>query len=244
MFLELFVFIVILFFIAVIFYKQSTDHFEILQLEAERISELPDLYEDKSPIVIRGFQMPNLGTYSELQKRPHILQMAVAPKTSLQALLTDQKRLQNFILNPETAKFLAKETGLQTWFEHHLFTQLLPSEYTKFLFSFKTFLYPEHRGLFKTTAYQTLIAPTQGIAKVNVMLSKMLPYLPNKWQGRRFDALSTRDTPLLNQIQFVEIKVKKGNLLLLPPHLIVDVASVEDAWIFIGEIHNPISLLI
>ena len=243
MFLELSIFIIILFVTAVIFYKQSRDSFEILQLEAERISELPDLYEDKSPIVIRGFQMPNIGSYSELQKRSHILQMAVAPKMSLQALLSDPKRLQNFILNPETAKFLAKETGLQTWFEHHLFTQLLPSEYTKFLFSFKTFLYPEHRGLFQTKAYQTLIAPTQGVARVNIMLSKMQPYLPNKWQGRTFNSLSTKDTPLLNQIQFVEIKVKKGNLLLLPPHLIVDIASLEDAWIFIAEIHNPISLL-
>jgi hypothetical protein len=53
------------------------------------------------------------------------------------------------------------------------------------------------------------------------------------------------DTPLLNQIQFLEIKVRTGNLLLLPAHLLVDIKtdseSKETAWIFYAEVHHPIS---
>jgi len=60
--------------------------------------------------------------------------------------------------------------------------------------------------------------------------------------------LTMEDTPLLNQIQFIEIILRKGNLLLLPAHLIVDVRSsysdtAESAWVFMADIHHPISRL-
>jgi len=51
------------------------------------------------------------------------------------------------------------------------------------------------------------------------------------------------DTPLLGQIQFIEIRVRKGNLLFLPAHLIVDISSLENAWVFMAEINHPISLI-
>jgi hypothetical protein len=228
--LEYILFIIVLFFIGILFYKQANEEFQILQLDAERLSELPTLYVDRSPIVVSDFQTPSLGTEEELLKRaidlrlpPHI------PK--------------------ETASYLAKEAGLSIWFEHHLYKQLLPSPYTQFIYSFNTSLWPLRRGLFKTTAFQTLIMPTQGTASVKLMLQKMIPYLPSKWVGRGFSELSLYDTPLLGQIQFIEIRVRKGNLLFLPAHLIVDVesfrenSSVENAWVFMAEIHHPISLI-
>jgi hypothetical protein len=80
------------------------------------------------------------------------------------------------------------------------------------------------------------------------MLPKMTPYLPAKWTGRAFTSLTMEDTPLLNQIQYIEIILRKGNLLLLPAHLIVDVRSsynhtAESAWVFMADIHHPISRL-
>ena len=241
--IEIFIIFTVLFFIAVLFYKQANEQFEILQIQADRIHELPTLYIDRSPIVISDFQLPNLGTEQELQKRPNILQMSIAPNLSLQQLLASPNALQTFPFTPKTATFLAKESGLHIWFEHHLYEQLLPSPYTKFLYSFKTSLWPNHRGLFKTTGFQTLIMPTQGTASVSLLLSKMVPYLPTRWQGRQFHSLTPQDTPLLNQIKFMEIKLRKGNILLLPAHLIIDIRSIDSAWCFIGEVHHPISLL-
>ena len=220
--IEYALFIIVLFFIGILFYKQANEEFQILQLDADRLSELPTLYVDRSPIVVSDFQTPALGTEEELSKRgignipPHI------PK--------------------ETATYLAKESGLAIWFEHHMYKQLLPSPYTQFIYSFNTSLWPVNRGLFKTTAFQTVMMPTQGTASVKIMLQKMLPYLPSKWMGRGFSSLSVYDTPLLGQIQFIEIRIRKGNLLTLPAHLIVDMSST-DSWVFMAEIHHPISLI-
>jgi hypothetical protein len=243
--IEIIIILTVLFFIAVLFYKQANEQFEILQIEASRLSELPTMYSDRSPIVVSNFQTPALGTEDELRKRPNILQMAVSPEFSLKSLLEHPTALKTFHFNPETAKFLAKESGLQVWFEHHVYKELLPSPYTKWLYTFKTSLWPHHRGLFKTTAFQTVIMPTQGTVRVSVMLGSALPYLPNRWYNRSFHSLTPQDTPLLNQIKFIEIKLRRGNLLLLPAHLIVDITSEGGpaSWSFIAEINHPISRL-
>jgi hypothetical protein len=220
--LEYALFIIVLFFIGILFYKQANEEFQILQLDADRLSELPTLYVDRSPIVVSDFQTPALGTEEELTKRGIDSRIPNIPK--------------------ETATYLAKESGLNIWFEHHLYKQLLPSPYTQFIYSFNTSLWPLNRGLFKTTAFQTLLMPTQGTASVKIMLQKMIPYLPSKWMGRGFSSLSLYDTPLLGQLQFIEIRVRKGNLLFLPAHLIVDIES-QDSWVFMAEIHHPISLI-
>jgi hypothetical protein len=243
MILEGIVFSVVLGFIAILFYKQANEQFEILQLEANRFHELPTLYGDHSPIVVRGFTVPNLGTFSELQKRKHILQMAVAPKKTLHTILHNKQELSQWTFHPDTAEFLAKESGLTTWFKISLSNYFLPNEWTKWMYTFKTYLYPHHRGLFKTSAFQTIIMPTQGQASVNLILQSAESYLPTKWKEKQFQKLTTQDTPLLNQIQFVEVKLKKGNILVLPSHLIVDVAtnSEEDCWFLLTEVHHPIS---
>jgi hypothetical protein len=243
--LEVLIFLGVSFFIAVLFYKQANESFEILQLDADRISDLPTLYSDHSPIVIKSFQTPLIGSFASLSKRTNIMNMLVAPSLTLKALLSSEGSLKAFTWKPLTAAFLSKESGLNTWFEHHLYPQLLPSPYTSFLYSQKSSLWIHHKGLCKTTAFQTLIMPTQGTVSVSLLLPKMIPYLPSNWQTRSFSSLSLLDTPLLNQIQFLEIKVRTGNLLLLPAHLLVDIKtdseSKETAWIFYAEVHHPIS---
>jgi hypothetical protein len=243
--IEIFIIVAVVFFIAVLFYKQANEQFDILQITADRLEELPTLYAERSPIVVSGFVPPALGTEAELRKRTNIIQMTVSQGKSgksLRQLLDSPGELRTFQFLPETASFLAQESGLTVWFNHHLYEQLLPSQYTKWFYSNKSSLWIDHRGLFKTTAFQTIIMPTQGITRVCLMLPSVLPYLPTQWEGRRFSSLSPQDTPLLNQIKYIEIRLRKGNLLALPPHMIVDVSSEEGvAWNFIGEIHHPIS---
>ena len=87
---------------------------------------------------------------------------------------------------------------------------------------------------------------TQGEARVHLLLQKSEPYLPQGWKGRQFLRLTTADTPLLKQIQCIEVKLRPGTLLLLPAHMIVDIASANDeapAWVMVGEVHHWISRL-
>jgi hypothetical protein len=229
-------------FIAILFYKQANESFQILQLDAERLSELPTLYQDRSPIVVRGTsgdQLPTgLGTEAELRRRPAVLAALAAPATPLSSVLNRP----GFNYSPVTTAFLAKESGLDTWFRLRLFDTLLPSPYTRWFYTSKTSLWPSGRGLFKTTAFQTLVMPTQGTVIVTLLLQSMIPYLPTRWEGRRFASLTAEDTPLLTQIKFIEIRIRTGNFVLIPPHVLADIRSEgETAWVFMAEIHHPIS---
>jgi len=245
--LEIIIILAVIFFIAVLFYKQANEDFEILQISAERMDELPTLYAERYPIVLSDYSLPGLGTESELRKRPAILQMKMGG-TTLQGLLDRPASLRTFSFPYETAQFIAKETGLSTWFQHHLLHRILPSPYTKWFYTARMTLWPEHRGLFKTTAFQTLIMPTQGNARVSLMLPTVLPYLPTRWEGRNFHSLNAQDTPLLSQIHYVDVVLRPGTLLLLPPHMIANIStgdvSDKPVWSFIAEIHHPISLIV
>ena len=244
--IEILIIVAVVFFIAVLFYKQANEEFEILQITSSRMDELPTLYAERYPIVLSDYGLPGLGTETELRKRPAILQMKMGG-TTLQALLNRPANLRSFTFPYETAQFIAKETGLSTWFQHHLYARLLPSPYTKWFYTARTTLWPDHRGLFKTSAFQTLIMPTQGTARVSLMLPTVLPYLPTRWEGRMLHSIRTQDTPLLSQISYVDVILRPGTLLLLPPHMIVDISTGPQeqvsAWSFIAEIHHPISII-
>lgn len=233
----------VLYFIAVLFYRDSKDSFEILQLEADRINELPDLYAEKRPIVIRGLHLPSLGTYAELKKRPQILQLGVSPTQTLDSLLHSPK-LSSFPFSEEMTSFLAKESGLPVWCKPNLYPKIIPP-FGKYLYSTKESLWPSHRGLWKTKAYYTLCSPTQGMASVKLLLPAMIPYLPVRWEGRNFDSLKKEDTPLLSHLEFVEIKLRPGNALLIPAHVLANITehaeSPEPLFTFLVEIHHPVS---
>ena len=234
--------LIVAIFIAILFYKQANESFQILQLDADRLKDLPTLYPDHSPIVVKGLTLPPLGTESELRRRPAVLAALAAPATPLSVVLNRP----DFKFSPMTTAFLSKESGLDTWFRLNLFDTLLPSPYTKWLYFPRTSLWPSGRGLFKTTAFQTLILPTQGTVILTLLLQTMIPYLPGQWKGRRFTSLSPEDTPLLSQLKFIEIRVRTGNCVLVPPHLLADIRSETvqgqpNAWVFIAEVHHPIS---
>jgi hypothetical protein len=248
--IEIFIIFGVVFFIAVLFYKQANEQFEILQIGGDRLEELPTLYAERSPIVVSGYEglvSLGLGTETELRKRPNILQMtvgAVQNKTTLRTLLDSPAALRTFQFPVATAEFLAQESGLATWFKHSLYEHLLPSAFTKWFYSARTSLWLHHRGMFRTKAFQTAVMATQGVARVSLMLGSALPYLPGKWEGRQFASLTAQDTPLLSQVKFVEVTVRPGTILLLPPHMIVDISSGAgpvQAWSLVAEIHHPIS---
>lgn len=238
--------LVVIVFIAIIFYKQANEEIDILQLDAERIEEVPNLYGERSPIVLKGFPVPALGSYEEMKKRPKLLGMYVGDR-SLDTLL-HSPGLKDYPFHPTTMEFLSKEAGLDVWFGLHCYKNLLPSQWTQWMYFYKTGLWPSHRGLWQTSAVHTLLLPTQGTARVSLLVSKMIPYLPVEWKGRKLKSLTAADTPLVSHLHYIEIKLKKGNALLLPAHVLVDVSSeasgVDDMlWMFQAEIHHPISNL-
>jgi hypothetical protein len=218
-----FLFIVfIAFFIAVLFYKQANEQIQLLQLDAERLREIPNVLAERSPLIVRGYSTPPLGVPSELSKRPSAAPLLANP-------------------SPSARIRLAQESGLNVWFEQTWLTLLTP-RWLAWITTPQARLVKGSEGLWKTTAPLTFIMPTQGEFTFKLLQPAGEPFLPTRYFGRSFDSLTLADTPLLSQLKYLELKLRKGHLLFLPPHLILDTTpSDEDSWIYYVELHHPIS---
>ena len=60
--LEIFLILLIVFFVLIFFYKQATNEFHILQIEQSTLDTLPELLSEAHPIVIRGLGTPKILT--------------------------------------------------------------------------------------------------------------------------------------------------------------------------------------
>lgn len=227
--LEYILILVAALFIGVLFYKQANDQLEILLLESARQSELPNLLQERSPVILRGYTTPALGTPAECKKRP-----------SLAPLF--QYDPATFPL--QTRKALAQESGLDIWFEH-TWMLTLTTPLTRFYTTTSSKMIIKEEGLQLTTAPLTVFMPTQGECTLTLMIQTQLPFLPKRWKGRQFSQFTAQDSPLLNQIQYTEVVLRKGHILFLPAHLLFDIQqtpeSKEEAWIYCVELHHPIS---
>ena len=109
---------------------------------------------------------------------------------------------------PKTSLQLADATGVKTWIEK-TWLQRVYNGYLQALFSTSTEVCLGEKGLRKTTAYSTMILPTDGNLLLSVMPEKSETYLPRTWKGRMFHKLTRVDTPLIGEIKYVDIKVKQ-----------------------------------
>ena len=104
------------------------------------------------------------------------------------------------------------------------------------------------KGLRKTTAIYTMIYPTSEPLEVTLLTEHQETYLPKVWRGRFPEVLTIQDTPLVGEIKYINIKVRPGNVLIIPTHWFVSIRAVNREvekpllWSWI-EIHNPISSL-
>jgi hypothetical protein len=68
--------------------------------------------------------------------------------------------------------------------------------------------------------------------------------LPPSWEGTFVSELKPAESPLLHEVQFIDVILRPGHLFILPPHWIVSMKSDDTppvfAWI---EVHHPISFL-
>lgn len=232
MLLESIFIIVSCLFIAVLFYKQANEQIEILTVDADRIQNLPNWLAERSPVVVRGYKTPSLGTRAACEQRPSLAPLFQYDTTSFPI---------------QTRKALAQESGLDIWFEHTLIP-ILTSRISRLYTTPHSRMIIGKQGLSQTTAPITFFMPTQGAFTVNILVQSQIPFLPSRWEGRALESLTVADSPLLNQIQYSQLKVRPGHLLFLPPHILIDIqedttAEIQ-AWGYFVELHHPISLAV
>jgi hypothetical protein len=195
------VIVAILFF----FYRQAVKEFRILQTDSIDKSIL--LLNERCPIVNYPFPEPiNLWSMKDLQQRPLL-------KNQIQKYLTKESSW----LDPLTSHSLANQVGLPIWVQQTILPAFKNLWWGPLLWS-QTKVAINAQGLRPTFGYCTIIIATEGVLHVSLLNESSDAYLPKQWLGKRLSKLTRDDAPLLGQIQFVDVIVRPGSALLVPPH--------------------------
>lgn len=264
MIVEFLFLITILFLVNVLFYKQRAPDLQILQVEHEQISEqLADLLEEQQPIVVRGTVPPRGLTQESLARVPRLASFPVGgqPLSAIlaqPALLASAKGMPTMSL--QLRRQFAEELSIPVWATRNwlpYFSQC--SVFGSVLGTMRAEAVIGGLGMWKATAKLTAFAPTEGTYVVSILSRDSEQYLPKGWQYRYTSSLTQNDTPLVTDIKFLDIVVRPGTMLLIPPHSIVSMepkASTSPSTTpstapstspftaaAILEYHEPVSLL-
>jgi hypothetical protein len=246
MLLEILFFVCVSILICIFFYKQANTEFQINQIET--LEKLPKLLHERNPIVIQPFQAPKeLWTHSDIYERQS-LGSIVIPNLNITIQQAIQEQGKTIPWSSDFASNVANITGIPVW-ASQTFTNLFQGQglLTK-LYSYDTEVYLGPQGLQKTFGIATILFATEGIATVTILNEQSNPYLPPGWKGKRLSLMTRDDAPLISQIECMDIVVRPGSALLLPPHwkYCVEEGSSESKTplCFVKfVIHHPISRL-
>ena len=214
------------------FYKQAVKEFRILQTDS--LDKILPLMNERCPIVLLPAPNPmNLWTRKDIEQRP-ILKQRVEKYLN---------KLSTWI-EPKEAHEIAKQIGFPIWVNQTILPPFKNLWWGPLLWS-QTKVTVGSQGLRPTFGYYTIIMATEGALQVSLLNESSDPYLPKQWLGKRLSKLTRDDAPLLNQIQFVDVIVRPGSALFVPPHWKVcwenyDKANSLGVWI---DIHHPVSFV-
>jgi len=250
MLLEAIIIIVTIFIIAIAFYKQTNPEYKILQVEEGDLTKIPPLISELSPIVIRGFKTPQFWTKDDIAARPRLQQIPLIYKGFEPISLADAATNDSLILpkSPSaTAELLALESGVQVWAEHSVIPSFSELWYSRALQIRSKALIGE-QGLQETTAFLTFIMPTEEDIQVTLLHKKQFAFCPEDWQSTVPSTWTKANTPLVGEIQFIDIIIRKGSLLALPPHwrwacVTITPESPKKPMVVLLELNHPISTI-
>jgi hypothetical protein len=241
--IEFFAVIAFLFLVAIFFYKQALEEFDVLQIEANQLEQLPKLLSEQSFLVVRSLPQIQLWNSNTVKEIPRIQKAPYGKHTLIEILSNSSLPLPpNY---PTSSEKLAEHTGVHTWIQTMWLPKILDNQWTSWMYSSRTEACIGKKGLRKSLAYTTLILPTEGDLIISVMPESSEKFLPNNWRGRFFSEMKRAEAPLIGEIKFLDIKVRQGSALFVPPHWIlnIDQEGTKPAWFLWSEFHHPLSKL-
>ena len=238
MILELFLILGVIGIIFVFFYKQAVQEFRILQ--TEDLEKAMALLHERCPIVVMPSPTPQqLWTRADIQQRPSLQQAAVNGMT-----LATMIQQESVALLPKQAETLAKQVGLPVWVHQMIVPTFRQAAWWCPILTSRTEVHVGAQGLRQTYAYCTMIMATDGEIQVSLLNETSDAYLPQKWLGKRVTKLTRDDAPLLAQIEYIDVIIRPGSALLVPPHWKVcweNKDPKQSALVSWTELHHPVS---
>lgn len=249
--LEILILIILLFLIAFFFYKQRRSETQILQMEfSQRDEQLADLLEEQQPLVIRGVSPPRGITQEDLEKIPRLANFAVGGQP-LERVLKESYLLFSAegkpVLSTSRREQLAQELSVPVWAKK-LWEPFLAESvwFGSWLGTTKTEVIIGGLGLFRTTAYYTMFFPTEETYNVSIISKESEDYLPPAWNYRYLTSFTINDTPLINELKYLDVVVRPGTAICIPRHTVISLEPNDPISFSAGvllEFHMPVSLL-
>lgn len=248
----LLIFIVLICIISYLFYRHRRSDLEILQVEADQIdAQLSDLLEEYQPIVIRGVVPPKGLTRESLQKIPRLSEYSIGGQP-LSDILDKPQMLFSAqgapTLHQAARQQLSVELAINIWANHTWLPVFSQSTWIgPVVGSMHTEAVLGGLGMIRTTAKYTCIMPTEGKYTLSILSRQSESFLPATWQYKYPAALTLNDTPLVADLKYLDIIVRPGTTVCLPPHCIISMEPVKESSelfaLVIIEYHEPITIL-
>lgn len=198
------------------FYKQAATEFRINQIEWSQISHLNSLFTEKLPIVVRTISPTTFWSVEDAMQRPAYDKISVFNEMSLTEWITTYHKT-----NPicpwrySHAEKIARISGISVWAAKWFNPAVLG--YHKFWTFPKYHCWAGDKGLHKTMSWTCLLS-TEGEIHVTIMPESMEQFLPIDWLNRFPAQMGQKDTPFLKELKYIDIVLRPGTALFMPPH--------------------------
>jgi hypothetical protein len=211
--------------VLVLFYRQAIEQYNILQIEASQLEDLPKLASERTPLVLHDIGQPKLFTTEAIKTNSRLQQFPIGAKETLGTYIEDPKRMHT--IPRKASLLLAKESGLSVWGEHTWFPKFFSYPILQHIHTMTAEAYLGDMGLQKATAVHTVLYPTSGIFEVTLLTEQQEKCLPPVWRGRFPELFTLQDTPLVGEIKYITIKLRPGNMLCIPSHWFYSIRSTD-----------------
>jgi len=216
------------------YYSHSVSEYRFSQIKEVQIpTQLDSLWEEKVPIII-----------SETGK-----DIWSAESLKLTRFWTAQPLWSQYQANPNMPIRQTKDARV-LWADilgiSQIYHETLLSWFSlsPLLFSVTT---EPHLGaipLRPTFGWATCIKCTQGEARCILLHNAQKSRLPAGWESLRWRDATVAHHPIWSQVKFVEVILRPGTALLVPPHWVMAIEPLEPSepiWTIVSEVHHPVS---
>jgi hypothetical protein len=229
--IEILLILSFLFLIYAFFYKQVNKQYSINQIPFEKMEKLNELLYDRLPIIIKDVPLCSSVTPIILLDNPRFSKFLGEFLEKRDPFLPNNKEFQSYFAN---------ESGFHVFGERMWKQYLYTTPVSEYVSSMKSSLFFQNTPLSITTAIFTLFIPINGTFVISLINKEYEKSLPSDYK-----ALTTIESIVSeNQIQYIDIILKVGNVLLLPAHWYYLIKEKEPySYYGVHEYHEPISIL-
>jgi hypothetical protein len=240
--LEWLLILVIILCISISYYTQSVSEYSLAQIKEIQISmQLAPLWDEKKPVVVSDVRPQEIWLANSLRQTKY---WAAEPswanyEQTSQYTPTHEGRTKEIAWAEILGISQIQNTALTKWFE-----------LTPWVFHTKTEAHIGPEGLRPTYGWATSYSCTQGTARCILLHNAQKAKLPSGWKGLRWKDATFAHHPLWVQVQYIEVVLRPGTTLLVPPHWIVAIEpsntspnGSETIWWIRSDVHHPISAM-